>query len=135
MMFRYGQMFRYEPIGWYTGHGGSFPEHFNYWTPENPSNEFPALNSERNWQKATGNESIYWVDGSFFKVKNITLGYTMPKNVCDMLRIQNLRLYGTVTNPIIVAKNDILKGYDPEQMGNFNHPLTRQLVFGLNLTF
>ncbi|MCM1050439.1 MAG: TonB-dependent receptor [Paenibacillus sp.] len=135
MMFRYGQMFRYDPIGWYTGHGGSFPEHFNYWTPDNPSNEFPALDSERNWQKASGNESIYWVDGSFFKIKNITLGYTLPRPACNMLRIENLRLYGTITNPLIVAKNDVLKGYDPEQMGNINHPLTRQLVFGLNVTF
>ncbi|MCM1077538.1 MAG: TonB-dependent receptor [Bacteroides sp.] len=135
MMFRYGQTFRYEPIGWYTGHGGSFPAHFNYWTPDNPSNDFPALDSERNWQKAPGNESIYWVDGSFFKIKNITLGYTLPKNVCSMLRIDNLRLYGTLTNPLIVAKSDLLKGYDPEQMGNINHPLTRQLVFGLNVTF
>lgn len=135
MMWRQGQMFRYEPIGWYTGHGGSFPEHFNYWTPENPSNDFPALDSTREWQKAPGNESIYWVDGSFFKIKNITLGYTLPKSACSKIGINNVRVYGTITNPLVHANNDILEGYDPEQNGSFNNPLTRQLVFGANVTF
>lgn len=135
MMWRNGQMFRYEPIGWYTGHGGAFPEHFNYWTTENPSNEFPALDSSREWQKALGNESIYWVNGSFFKIKNITLGYTLPKAACDKIKISNLRLYGTITNPLVHANNKVLKGYDPEMNGSFNFPLTKQLVFGLNVTF
>lgn len=135
MMWRNGQMFRYEPIGWYTGHGGAFPEHFNYWTPDNPSNDFPALDSTREWQKAPGNESIYWVDGSFFKIKNITLGYTLPEAACRKICINRLRLYGTITNPLVHASNDILKGYDPEMGGSFNFPLTKQLVFGLNVTF
>lgn len=135
MMWRNGQMFRYEPIGWYSGHGGSFPEHFNYWTPDNASNEFPALDSTREWQKAPGNESIYWVDGSFFKIKNITLGYTLPEAACRKICINRLRLYGTITNPLVHANNKVLKGYDPEMNGSFNFPLTKQLVFGLNVTF
>ncbi len=135
MYFRHGQKFNYEPIGWYSGKGGSFPEHFNYWTPDNPSNEFPALDSSRDWQKMEGNEAIYWVDGSFFKIKNITLGYTLPKLACSKLGINHLRLYGTITNPLVYANSKLLKGYDPEMNGSFNFPLTRQLVFGLNVTF
>ncbi len=135
MFWRHGQKFSYEPIGWYTGSGGSFPEHFNYWTPENPSNEFPALDASRDWQKSAGNGSIYWVDGSYFKVKNITLGYTLPAVACKKINIERLRIYGTITNPFIYANSNILKGYDPEQAGKFDFPLTRQLVFGLNVTF
>ncbi|MCM1355749.1 MAG: TonB-dependent receptor [Staphylococcus sp.] len=135
MMWRDGQMFRYAPVGWYSGHGGAFPEHFNYWTTENPSNEFPALDSSREWQKAPGAESLYWVDGSFFKIKNITLGYTLPEVACRKIHIDRLRVYGTITNPLVHANSDILKGYDPEMGGQFNFPLTKQLVFGLNVTF
>lgn len=135
MMWRNGQMFSYEPIGWYTGHGGSFPEHFNYWTTENPSNELPALDANRDWRQTPGNSALYWVDGSFFKIKNITLGYTLPKAACDRIKISNLRLYGTITNPLVHGNSKILKGYDPEMAGSFNFPLTKQLVFGLNVTF
>ena len=135
MMWRNGQTFSYAPIGWYTGNGGAFPEHFNYWTKENPSNELPALDSTREWQKAPGNSSIYWVDGSFFKIKNITLGYTLPDPACRKIGLSHLRLYGTITNPLVHANSKILKGYDPEMNGSFNYPLTKQLVFGLNVTF
>lgn len=135
MMWRHGQSFNYTAIGWYNGHGGAFPSHFNYWTQENPSNQLPALDSSREWQKAPGASSIYWVDGSFFKIKNITLGYTLPRNACKAAGLSNLRLYGTITNPVICASSKLLKGYDPEQAGNLNYPLTRQLVFGLNVTF
>lgn len=85
--------------------------------------------------ESPGNESIYWVDGSFFKIKNITLGYTLPEAACRKININRLRLYGTITNPLVHASNDVLKGYDPEMNGSFNFPLTKQLVFGLNVTF
>lgn len=135
MTWRHGQKFYYEPIGWYSGKGGAFPEHFNYWTTENPSNEFPALDASRDWQKLDGSEGLYWVDGSFFKIKNITLGYTLPDLACRKIGINRLRLYGTITNPLVHANSKLLKGYDPEMNGSFNFPLTKQLVFGLNVTF
>ena len=76
-----------------------------------------------------------YVDGSFFKIKNITLGYTLPTNICKRLGLSNLRVYGTITNPLIVSKSHLLKDYDPEMNGNYNYPLTKQLVFGLNIAF
>lgn len=132
---RRGQMFYYEPITWYSSSGGAFPSHFNYWTKSNPSNEFPALDSSRNWKSDEYYTSLAWVDGSFFKIKNITLGYTLPAKICRKLHISNLRVYGTITNPYVWAKSDVLKGYDPEMGGNMDFPLTKQLVFGVNLSF
>jgi hypothetical protein len=75
------------------------------------------------------------VDGSFFKIKNITLGYTLPKNLLQKAGISKCRFYGTITNPFIFAKSSLLKDYDPEMNGNLNYPLTKQLVFGVNLSF
>ena len=132
---RHGQMFYYEPIVWYSSSGGVFPEHFNYWTKSNPSNDFPALDSSRNWKSDEYYTSLAWVDGTFFKIKNITLGYTLPAKICRSLRISNLRVYGTITNPYVWAKSDLLKGYDPEMGGSMDFPLTKQLVFGMNLSF
>lgn len=59
----------------------------------------------------------YWntakciVDGSFVKVKNITLGYTFPKSWINKIGCKYLRLYCTVTNPFVFTS---YKGFDPE---------------------
>ncbi len=134
MYWRQGQMIKYDPMLWYKSSGGAFPSAFNYWTEDNPSNDFPALDSSRDWTKDTGYSSKQYQDGSFFKIKNITLGYTMPTNICHKIGIQGLRIYGTITNPYVKAKNRMLKGYDPEMNGSLDYPLTKQLVFGLNLS-
>lgn len=131
---RYGQMFYYEPITWYKNSGGNFPAHFDYWTPDNPSNDFPALNRERSWTSQEYYTSLAYVDGSFLKIKNITLAYNLPKSILKVAGLQKLRIYGTLENPFVKAKNHLLKGYDPEQAGNLNYPLTRKLVFGINVT-
>lgn len=132
---RHGQSFYYEPITWYSSSGGAFPAHFNYWTKDNPSNDFPALDSSRNWKSDEYYTSLAWVDGTFFKIKNITLGYTLPAKLCSKVGISNFRVYGTITNPYVWAKSDLLKGYDPEMGGSMDFPLTKQLVIGVNLSF
>jgi TonB-linked SusC/RagA family outer membrane protein len=141
--FRWGQMINYVMPGWYQPNGfatnaspsRTIPEHFNYWTPENPSNDFPVMNYLATSSSMTGFSGLTYVDGSFFKIKNITLGYTLPTGVGRRLSIQRLRVYGTITNPLIVAKSHLLKQYDPEMNGELEYPLTRQAVVGLNVTF
>ena len=55
-----------------------FSAFYDYWTPENPTNDFPQPNILGNKDDvALARLSI--VDGSFIKIKNITLGYTFPK--------------------------------------------------------
>ncbi|MDO4758697.1 MAG: TonB-dependent receptor [Rikenellaceae bacterium] len=138
MYLRWGSMFKYNLATDYDPTGeNNYPAHFNVWSPENPSNDFPALDANISNKLAdyTGFSSLAYVDGSFFKIKNITLGYTLPSKVCKKIGIQNLRVYGTITNPLVVAKSDILKDYDPELNGNLNFPLTKQLVFGVNFSF
>ena len=64
-----------------------------------------------------GSQGSYWnvakciTDASFVKVKNITLGYTFPKNLISKIGCKHLRLYFTVTNPFVFTK---YKGFDPE---------------------
>ena len=57
------------------------------------------------------NEGKQFVDASFVKVKNITLGYSFSKNLLKHIACQNLRVYFTVTNPIVWTK---YRGFDPE---------------------
>lgn len=137
MMWRWGQTIKYDLMGYFDPKGANtnFPETFDYWTPGDESADFPAMNANKALKDYTGYYGLSYVDGSFFKIKNITLGYTLPQAVLSRLGLQTLRIYGTITNPAIHAKSHLLDDYDPEQNGQVKYPLTRQLVFGLNLTF
>ncbi len=139
---RWGQTISYNMMGWYQPNAfatnaspsRTFPEHFNYWTPENPSNDFPVMNYQASSSTMIGFSGLNYVDGSFFKIKNITLGYTLPASLIKKVSIQKFRFYSTITNPLVVAKSHLLKQYDPEMNGEMDYPLTKQIVVGLNVT-
>ena len=96
------------------------------------------VNSQRYFVKSTDIE-----DGSFLRVNNITLGYTLPTVLIAKLKIQSLRVYGTVNNLKVFTN---YSGYDPEVATRNSDPLTpgvdfaayprsRVFVFGVNATF
>ena len=96
------------------------------------------VNSQRYFVKSTDIE-----DGSFLRVNNITLGYTLPTILTAKLKIQSLRLYGTVNNLKVFTN---YSGYDPEVATRNSDPLTpgvdfaaypraRVFVVGVNATF
>jgi TonB-linked SusC/RagA family outer membrane protein len=79
----------------------------NRWTPENPNNIYPKINpAERNIFSDAQVE-----DGSFVRIKNITLGYTLPEKWLKRGKFSNFRIYGTVNN--LKTFTDY-RGYDPE---------------------
>ncbi len=82
-------------------------------------------------------------DGSFTRIRNITLGYRLPKTVLESARINNLRLYFAVQNPFTFTN---YLGYNPEVNSRpdnaltpgedyATYPLARTYTFGLNLSF
>lgn len=81
---------------------------------EYPFPNFAATNdglgpNKDQWDGKYGSKQF--VDGSYWKVKNITLGYTFSPNLLKKIACQNLRLYFTVTNPFVWTK---YRGFDPE---------------------
>ena len=138
LYWRWGQTIKYDMLADYNPTVGSnFPKYFDYWTKETGDQDhyFPALNSNKDITQYTGYYALSYVDGSFFKIKNITLGYTLPQKWGKKIGIENLRVYTTITNPLVIQKSDLLKNYDPEMNGSLDYPLTKQFVFGVNLTF
>lgn len=138
-MVRYGQTLDSEFLGGYNPSGeGNGIATLDYWTPENPTNDFPrplkgaSLSSNTGY---TGYQALRFVDGSFFKIRTATLGYTLPADLLEKLSISKVRFYVTGTNLWIKAKSHLLKNYDPERGGAANSPLSRQLVFGVNVDF
>lgn len=110
----------------------NLPSCFDYWTEDNPTNAYPRVYS----QSTQAKEAMGYVDGSYLKIKNITLGYSLSDKLLKKIGMSRLRVYGTITNPFIFAKNySLLKGMDPESNCSDEFPLYRTLVFGVNVSF
>lgn len=129
---RWGQMVNGELLGYWSN--TNIPDCYDYWTPTNPTNAYPRPNQGHS-QTDAALESLRYVDGSFLKVKNITLGYTLPKKCLEKLNMTRLRVYATITNPFIWSKSDMLNGMDPESNANDAFPLYKTIVFGINASF
>lgn len=137
ILARYGQTVKAEFVGRYNPSGeANGPASFDYWTPTNPTNDFPR--PDRGTLASVYPNtytSLLFIDGSFFKIKNISLGYTLPKKVTDKIKVGSLRFYATGSNLFTFTKSKLLKDYDPERGGSESSPISRQLVFGVNLDF
>lgn len=131
MHWRQGQMIRSEAHGsGYRIQGDPSPL-VNYWTPENPTNDMPRPNKAMATNDFTLG-SLGYKDGSFFKIKEITLGYKLQKNSLKQLPFNNLRIYGTLKNFFTFSH---IGKYDPERGGSLSFPMTKQVVFGVNIDF
>ncbi|MDR0844800.1 MAG: TonB-dependent receptor, partial [Tannerella sp.] len=133
MTARWGQLVNASLLGYFGRE--AMPDTYNYWTPENPTNDFPRYYLQRTTQYTSPTQSLTLVDGSYLKIKNITLGYELPKNISKKAGLSKLRLYGTLYNPFIFTKSHLLKDIDPEAGSSDSFPLYRQMVFGVNVSF
>jgi len=104
----------------------------SYWTPENPTNEYPRLNASLT--EMDYEHLLRYRDGSFIKIKNITLGYTLPESWVTKAHISSVRVYFSTNNPFILYST-LYEGIDPETGGGYSWPLARTMVFGINLEF
>jgi TonB-linked SusC/RagA family outer membrane protein len=113
--------------------GGKVTEEWlDRWTPENVNASYPRLTlsgSSRNYMT-----SSFWVqNASYLKMRNLQIGYTIPKNILSHLGVSNLRLYCSIDNLFTISK---FKGLDPEMVTTQTmYPLTRNYSFGINLSF
>ena len=135
-MARYGQTINSDLLGYYTAEQSVTTNQLagvDYWTEKNQGAYYPAPGTGS--EQSTVYPALRVRDGSFIKVKNITLGYTLPVNISRKVLMEKCRIYATAYNPFIYVKDKQLKGTDPETNGSDAFPTFRQFVFGVNLTF
>jgi TonB-linked SusC/RagA family outer membrane protein len=111
----------------------------DYWTPKNPTNEFPQPNKDQEFP--VFNTTLIYFDGSFVKIRNINFGYTLPNSLTKKLGVESLRLFSSIQQPKIWSEY-ITKynGVDPEvsESGSANQdvtPATKVITVGLNVKF
>jgi hypothetical protein len=111
----------------------------NYWRPDRPSDKWPRPTTLDN--NDTGRVSDRWIqDGSYLRLQNVQLGYSIPKNILDRIHgIDNLRIYIQGQNLFAITK---LWGYDPDFIndGTYNRgfnngsfPTPRTFLVGVKI--
>ncbi len=85
---------------------------------------------------ANGNNyalSDFWLfDGSYFRLKNISLGYTIPSTLTHKVKLQNIRLYTTISD--LYCHSHYPNGWDPE-VAETGYPITMTFIFGVSVKF
>ena len=102
------------------------------WSPTNPDSNIPALSTYNN-NNETRVSSYYVENGSFLKMRNIQIGYNVPKAITNKLYMERLRFYLSAQN-LLTIKSSSFTGVDPEN-ANFGYPIPVNMTFGLNVTF
>lgn len=117
------------------------------WTPENPDRNatYPRFEVLPNANTPNTQESSFWmIDGSYLRIKNAQIGYTIPAAVMQKLNIGSIRLYLSGEN--LLTWSNFRQGWDPETGGNYNdvnstttsgdyYPLLSNYTFGINVKF
>jgi hypothetical protein len=102
-----------------------------YWTEANPSNEWARLFSSQ----GSASYNVYRAN-SFIRLQNVTLSYTLPQEVVNKIKLQNLRVYGNIRNAAVWAPDWEI--WDPEATEidgvSGTGPTPRYFTLGLNLT-
>lgn len=136
-------IYNYEKI--YT----DFPSFFNgnrstrvlnSWTPTNTNTDLPALSKNLTNNEANAN-SFFVEDGSYFRMKNLQIGYTFGKNYASKIGSESIRIYLQGSNLFTITGYD---GLDPEVVSYDNltlgvdngvYPISKIYTIGLNIKF
>ncbi len=122
-----------EPFNAGNWIASGFESVLDRWTPDNPDAKYPRLYSGGNQNYI---QSTYWLrNGAFMRVKNITLGYNIGKNIMQKTKLQQFRIYASVVNPFTFSSYE--QGFDPEINNNNGafYPIMRTATLGVNVRF
>lgn len=111
--------------------------YFELWTdaysPDlNPGGKYPMASGSFSDPDLMGGSSSFWVrNGAYARLKNVTLGYSLPKKWISQVGFTGVQLSFNATNLFTITR---FKEYDPEQSSIDSYPLFRTYAFGLNIS-
>lgn len=130
-----------------SGFANTFQGNYNnlnvhYWTPENGENYWPKPNAAAG--NTPNNSTLGYFDGTFVKIRSLSLGYLLPTRLLSKIGAKSLRVFATANDAFILFSKyrNKYSGIDPEAIGgdtnrgevNVDTPATYSIIFGLNLT-
>lgn len=118
--------------------GKALDRHLDRWTPETPNSKFPKTHVTQHFNYAAQN-TLNTVDATYFRLKNLQLGYTVPESLTGRWNMERVRVFVSCQNVFTITK--LYEGIDPESAslydqgydGKYNN--VRILTAGLNINF
>ncbi len=114
----------------------------NQWTPDNPSSNIPAFRGDSKDHPNYAGTTDYWLEnGDYLRLKQVTLGFSLPIETCEAIGLTKFRIYANAQNPLTITDYN---GYDPEIGGNnvarrgidqSRYPISATYSLGLKLAF
>ncbi len=128
----------------YSGYGvrpfyigrSMFKNQLDYWSEDNRDAKFPILLIDGSGNNPNNIISDFWVkSGAYLRLKNVVLGYTIPKQTTNRWNMNKVRFY--ISGQNLLTFSNAYEGYDPENSvssGSF-YPLMRTITVGVDINF
>lgn len=118
-----------------TGHPSTI--WFNAWTPQNTDAKMPRVSLSRKSPSHPANVmSTFWLQNtSYLRLKNLQLGYTLPKRIYSYLGFSKVRIYYSGENLLTFSSMPIKLDPEASSLRASSYPLLRTHAFGINITF
>ncbi len=120
-----------------VGNATLYEYQLDTWSEENPNGKFPLLLQDPNGDSQNNLFSTFWLQsGAYCRLKNLTIGYTLPKKWTKVAEIERVRFYASAQNLFTIRGDNFYQGFDPEtSAGASCYPLNKTFLFGVNLEF
>jgi len=125
-------------IGWDNRFGAFFEEHLNRWTPETAATAtYPFLRKASLPSTNNYYTSTFWLkDGSYLRLKNLQVGYTIPRKVLKKTPLNTVKVYASGFNLFTITDvNYVDPEMDPNKNNGFYYPQQKVYNVGVNVTF
>ena len=126
--------------GGFYQHGGAVRPYFPIWTSDkvydpdlNPNGVYPRIVGNGWYESGAGNTSYWMRNGAYLRLKNLNIGYDLPKAILRPLGLTHAQVFANATNLFCIS--DVTEFLDPEQKYYDSYPLMRTFSFGLNFSF
>jgi TonB-linked SusC/RagA family outer membrane protein len=118
-----------------TAYTGMLEKNLDNWDKKGDAGYFPRVKKEVAMSGELGKpQTKYLQDASYMRVKNLTLGYTIPEHLSRKLKINRLRVYATGEN-LFTFHHIEVPGNDPERFETVHYPFMKVFSLGVNLNF
>ena len=110
-----------------------FEHHLDYWSPENTGAKYPRILNKDDGTHNYQQSDFWMINAGYFRMKNLQIGYTIPREILRTVGFDRVRLYFSANNLFTIS--DFVPGMDPESEKSVSYPFARTYSFGLNVQF
>ena len=110
-----------------------FAHQLDYWTSQNTDAKYPRILNKTDANHNYETSDFWMINAGYLRMKNLSVGYTVPRKFLSPIGLSRLRVYFTANNLFTIS--DFVPGMDPEASSAWAYPFARTYSFGLNVQF